>query len=151
MKSQDIRYIEQRLGYIFGDKRLLVRALTRKAFAQEQKQQGQGCEDQEIYRILGDAVLRVILVEMLISQGYDSRENITTRKIELESRESLGIRLKEMEISQFIRLGHGEKKQNISNQSSVLGETFEALVAAVHMDGGSYETTKRIVTKLFNH
>lgn len=150
MKPEDIAAVEKRLNYTFSDKNLLVRALTRKAFAQEQKQQGRNCEDQEVYRILGDAVLKAILVEMLIQQGYDSRESITNQKIELEKRENLGKMFEGMRIAPFIRFGIGEKKQGIFSQSSVLGETFEALVAAVHIDAGSYEKTKRFVIDLFS-
>ncbi|MBD2094447.1 dsRNA-specific ribonuclease [Trichocoleus sp. FACHB-591] len=150
MKPEDIAVVERRLNYTFNDKNLLIRALTRKAFAQEQRQQGRNCQDQELYRILGDAVLKSILVEMLIQQGYDSRESITNKKIELEKRENLGRMFEEMGIASFIRLGIGEKKQGISRQSSVLGETFEALVAAVHIDAGSYEKTKRFVIDLFS-
>ena len=150
MKSEDIATVEQRLNYTFKDKNLLVRALTRKAFAQEQKQQGKNCEDQEVYRILGDAVLKAILVEMLIQQGYNSRESITNKKIDLEKRENLGKMFEEMGIAPFIRFGIGEKKQGISSQSSVLGETFEALVAAVHIDAGNYEKTKKFVVNIFS-
>ncbi|OUC15897.1 MAG: dsRNA-specific ribonuclease [Alkalinema sp. CACIAM 70d] len=149
MKPEDIPTIEKQLNYSFKDKKLLIRALTRKAFAQEQRQQGRTCEDQEVYRILGDAVLKAILVEMLIQQGYNSREAITNKKIDLEKREHLGKILASMEIAPFIRFGIGEKKQGISNQSSVLGETFEALIAAVYIDAGSYEKTKRFVIDLF--
>jgi len=149
MKLEDIASVEQCLNYTFKNKNLLIRALTRKAFAQEQKQQGRDCQDQEVYRILGDAVLKAILVEMLIQQGYDSRESITNKKIDLEKRENLGKMFERMGIAPFVRLGKGEKKQGISSQSSVLGETFEALVAAVHIDSGSYEKTKRFV--VFSH
>ncbi|MFQ3612525.1 MAG: ribonuclease III domain-containing protein [Cyanobacteriota bacterium] len=150
MKPEDIAVVEKRLNYTFKDKSLLVRALTRKAFAQEQKQQGKSCEDQEVYRILGDAVLKAILVEMLIQHGYDSRESITNKRIDLEKRENLGKMFEGMGIAPFIRLGIGEKKQRISSQSSVLGETFEALVAAVHIDAGNYEKTKKFVIDLFS-
>ena len=150
MEPEDIATVEKRLNYSFKNKKLLIRALTRKAFAQEQKQQGWNCEDQEVYRILGDAVLKAILVEMLIQQGYSSRESITNKKIELEKRENLGKRFEEMGIAPLIRFGIGEQKQGISSQPSVLGETFEALVAAVHIDAGSYEKTKRCVMDLFS-
>lgn len=150
MKPKDIATIEQRLNYSFKDKSLLIRALTRKAFAQEEKQQSRACEDQEVYRILGDAILKAILVEMLIQQGYASREAITNKKIELEKRENLGKMLEGMGIAPFIRLGAGERKQGISSQSSVLGETFEALVSAVYIDTGSYEITKEFVIDLFS-
>ncbi|MEO1428767.1 MAG: ribonuclease III domain-containing protein [Cyanobacteria bacterium J06632_19] len=150
MKPQDILSVEQRLGYTFKDKGLLIRALTRKAFAQEQKQRSKNCEDQEVFRILGDAVLKAILVEMLIEKGYDSRDKITNKKIDLEKRENLGKMFQEIGIAPFIRFGIGEQKQGISTQSSVLGETFEALVAAVHVDTQNYETTKRLFINLFN-
>lgn len=150
MKSEDITIVEQRLGYTFTHKSLLIRALTRRAFAQEQKQQGRNCGDQEVYRVLGDAILKAILVELLIERGYDSREKITNKKIDLEKRENLGAMLRDMEIAPFIRFGLGEQKQGISKQSSVLGETFEALIAAVHVDAGRYEITKSLIVKLFN-
>ncbi len=150
MKSEDITFVEQRLGYTFTDKSELIRALTRKAFAQEQKQQGRNCGDQEVYRILGDAILKAILVELLIERGYDSREKITNKKIDLEKRENLGAMLRDMEIAPFIRFGRGEQKQGISKQSSVLGETFEALIAAVHVDAGCYEITKDLIVELFD-
>jgi ribonuclease III len=150
MNPENIAMIEERLNYTFNDKSLLIRALTRKAFAQEQRQQGQTCEEQEIYRILGDAVLKAILVEMLIQQGYDSRESITNKKKELENRENLAKMFKGLDITRFIRFGRGEENQGISSQSSVLGETFEALVAAVHLDSGSYEKTRSFVIDLFS-
>lgn len=150
MKPEDIATVEQRLNYWFEDKDLLIRALTRKAFALEQKQQGRNCEDQEVYRTLGDAVLKAILVELLIQRGYDSPEAITDKKSELEKRENLGKMFEGMGLAPFIRLGIGEKKQGISSQLSVLGETFEALIAAVYIDTGSYEKTKRLVVDLFS-
>ncbi|MGG6297536.1 hypothetical protein ACQ4M4_24340 [Leptolyngbya sp. AN02str] len=54
-----------------------------------------------------------------------------------------------MGIAPFIRFGIGEEQEGICRQSSVLGETFEALVAAVHIDAASYEKTKRVVIDLF--
>jgi ribonuclease-3 len=150
MKSETIEKIEESLNYTFFNKDLLIRALTRKAFAQEEKQQGRNCEDQEIYRVLGDAILKAILVELLIENGHNSRDSITTKKIELEKRENLGNLFRELDIASFIRLGLGEQKQGIAQQSSVLGETFEALVAAVYLDAKNYEATKSLVAKLFS-
>lgn len=149
MKPENIAYIEKQLGYTFKNKNLLIRALTRKAFALEQKQQGINCEDQEIYRILGDAVLKLILVEILIDKGYESRETITTKKSQIESRDNLGLMMQRMELARFIRLGLGEQVQNISKHPSVLGETLEALIAAIYIDEGCYEKTKLIISKLF--
>jgi ribonuclease III len=62
------------------DQGLLIQALTRKAAAQEQRQQGKSCADQEVFRTLGDAVLKVILTELLIQQGSTNRGDITQKK-----------------------------------------------------------------------
>lgn len=150
MNSEDIALVEKKLGYTFLNEDLLIRALTRKAFAQEERQQGRHCEDQEVYRVLGDAILKAILVELLIESGHNSRESITNKKIELEKRESLGSLFRDLDIGSSIRLGLGEKKQNIAQQSSVLGETFEALIAAVYLDKKSYEATKNLISNLFS-
>jgi len=60
MKPQDISSVEQRLGYTFNNETLLVRALTRKAFALEPKQQGKNRADQGTYPIPGVAILQAI-------------------------------------------------------------------------------------------
>src|SRR3990170_4979573 len=61
--------------------------ISRKAYALEQKQQNIECEDQEIYRTLGDAVLKTVLIDLLIKSGVNSRGEITSRKKSLEREE----------------------------------------------------------------
>jgi len=72
--------LEEKLDYTFKDKSLLKRALTRKAYALEQKQQNIEYEDQEIYRTLGDAVLKTVFIDLLLKKGVNSRGEITSRK-----------------------------------------------------------------------
>ena len=103
--------IEENIGYYFSNKSLLNRALTRKAYALEQKQLEKFCEDQEIFRTLGDAVLKIILIDMLINSGSNTRDEITIKKIELERKESLASIAQELKIGKFIKMGVGEKKQ----------------------------------------
>ncbi len=148
MTPEMIGKVESRLGYVFVDKSLLIRALTRKAYAQEQRQRGQVCEDQEFYRIFGDAILKFILVEMLFQLGYMSRGTISTKKSDLENRKSLGKLSIALAIAPFMRLGSGEKKQQVDQQSSVIGETFEAVIAAIYQDGG-LEIIRKLTQKWF--
>jgi ribonuclease III len=82
------------LGYIFLDRDLLTQALTRKAAAQEQRQKGKPCKDQEVFRTLRDAVLKAILTELLIQQGCGTRGDITQKKARLENEESANSNLK---------------------------------------------------------
>ncbi|MCZ7385280.1 MAG: hypothetical protein O8C63_11105 [Candidatus Methanoperedens sp.] len=140
--------IEEALGYTFSNKSLLERALTRKAYANELKQQNQECEDQEIYRTLGDAVLKTILVDRLIESGYKTREDITNRKMELESEEGLAKISRTLGIGSSIRLGIGEKKQKANEKQYVLAETLEAIIGAIFLDGG-YDASKKTIIKWF--
>jgi len=144
-----IMTIEEKIGYSFSDKTILNRALTRKAYALEQRQRNHTCEDQEIFRTLGDAVLKAVLVDLLIQSGCKTRDEITRKKIELEREESLAKIGRELGIGESIMLGVGEKKQRANEEPYVLAETFEAVIGAIYLDGG-YDTAKKSITSAFN-
>lgn len=141
--------IEETLGYSFKSAAYLDRALTRKAYANEQKQQHNDCEDQEIYRTLGDAVLKLVLVDQLIRSGFDTRNDITSKKIDMERQEKLAEIGRNLGIGQAIKLGIGEKKQRANEEPKVLAETVEALIAAIYYDGG-FEVARETIIKWFN-
>ncbi len=140
--------IEENLDYPLSDKSLLNRALTRKAYALEQRQINQGCEDQEVLRTLGDAVLKTILVDLLIKSGCRTREEITTKKKGLEREEMLANIGSGLKIGSSIRLGIGEKKQKAAEEPKVLAETLEAIIGAIYLDGG-YNISRDTITKWF--
>ncbi len=146
MLQVDIEKIEDAIGYSFKNKNHLIRSLTRKAYALEQKQQNLECEDQEIFQTLGDAVLKLILVEHLIENGSNTRENITNEKMNLESREKLAEISRQLGIGTFIKLGIGEMRLKVNEKQSVLAETLEALIAAIYRDGG-YDACKKTIDK----
>lgn len=140
--------IEDALGYTFSDKDILTRALTRKAYANEQKQQNKDFENQEIFRTLGDAVLKTVLVDLLIKSGCKTREGITNRKMELESVEGLARIGRELGIGHFIKLGQGEIRQKANEKQYVLAETLEALIGAIYLDGG-FEACRESIIRWF--
>lgn len=140
--------LEEKLGYFFFDKRILARALTRKAYALEQKQKNQPCEDQEVYRTLGDAVLKTVLTEFLIRSGCTTRQEITVKKIELEREENLARISLNLGIGYVLKLGVGEKQQRAYEQPYVLAETLEAVIGGIYFDGG-YSAARQTIRRLF--
>lgn len=140
--------VEHQLGYFFFDKEILKRSLTRKAYAVERRQQNQICEDQEIYRTLGDSVIKTVLVELLIRAGVTTRSEITVRKSTLECKEKLAEIGKRIGLGDYIHLGAGERKQNASEQPYVLAETLEALIGGIYFDGG-FSAARQTVKQLF--
>lgn len=144
MNTESLRMLEHALTYSFSNKSLLQRALTRKAYALENKI----CEDQEIFRTLGDAVLKAILIDLLIASGAGTRSEITMKKIDLESAEGLGKVASSLRLGEYLFLGAGEEKMNLRNRQYVLSESLEAVVGALYLDGG-FESTKDVVARLF--
>lgn len=144
----DAAGLEKALCYQFEDITLMERALTRKAYALERAQKGELLYDQDALRTLGDAVLRLALVDMLMSCGYDSRGDITIRKSELESEGALAGVARRIQLGHFILLGEGERAQGAGDNPYVLAETLEALLGAVYLDGG-FISAKHVVATLW--
>ena len=136
--DQADRILEGKIGYRFKDPALLIRALTRKAFAKEikDKKKDQSYDDQEIFRTLGDAVLKLILVDSLAKALVPTREEITLKKIELERKETLFRLALKIGIGPYIRVNTGERKQGADKQPYVLAETLEAILGAIYLDRG---------------
>jgi ribonuclease-3 len=127
---------EENLGYRFRDPALLTRALTRKAFAGEERQRGRHHEDQEILSTLGDAVLKAAFVDLLVRAHYPTPDAITRVKETLERHDALaGIAL-QIGIGPSIRLGDEERGRGAERELSVLAETLEAIIGAIYLDGG---------------
>ncbi len=141
---------EEKLGYRFSDSSLLTRALTRKAYANEQRQRNVPCEDQEVYCTLGDAVLKTVLIDLLIQSGADTPDIVTQRKKELEREENLAAIGKKIGISSSIRLGKGEIRQKAGEQPYVLAETMEAIIGAIFLDGG-YSSAETCIRDWFGN
>ena len=141
--------VEELLGYFFFDTSLLDRALTRKAYANEQKQRNCPCEDQEVLATLGDSVLKTVLIDLLIRSGFTTPDKVTQEKKALEREELLAKVAADLNLGEFIRLGLGEKRQKAQEQPYVLAETLEALIGAIFLDGG-YEAAEQRIKHWFD-
>lgn len=128
--------LEAILGYAFGDRHCLMTALTSKGYAQESLQRGISCEHQGFNCLLGDAVLKLSLINLLKQLGGRSQGKISVWKNDLESRDFIAQLPMALAIVKFMRLGVGERKQQINRQVNVIAETFEAVVGAIYEDGG---------------
>jgi ribonuclease-3 len=136
---------EENLGYRFRDPALLTRALTRKAFASEERQKGRQHEDQEILSTLGDAVLKAAFVDLLVRAHYPTPDAITREKETLERHDALaGIAL-QIGIGPSIRLGAGERNQGAEKEPHVLAETLEAILGAIYLDGGCEPAREAVI------
>ncbi len=128
--------LERTIGYSFADRRLLHEALTHRSFVNESGDRL--AKDNERLEFFGDAVIDFFLSDQLIERFPDSREGELTRiRASLVDEESLALLAGRIDLGRYLRLGRGEEKSGGRGKKSLLADAYEALLAAVYLDGGT--------------
>jgi ribonuclease-3 len=143
MKTSSHFEIEKKLGYEFRSRELLDEALRHSSFVNEQAESD--LRDNERFEFLGDAVLNLIVGHILMARYPHLKEGDLSRtRANLVNESQLAIIARSIDLGSFIRLGKGEIQTNGSEKSSILAGAFEALMAAVYLDGGFKAAFKTI-------
>ncbi|MBR5113203.1 MAG: ribonuclease III [Clostridia bacterium] len=129
--------LQKNLGYEFKDVSLLKTALTHSSYANEK---GTVCNER--LEFLGDAVLGFISAEFFYN-NYDVPEgDLTKHRAARVCENALSMFARELDIGSALYLGKGEERMNGRNKPSMLADAFEAVLAAVYIDGGLEEAKK---------
>ncbi|MBR6361108.1 MAG: ribonuclease III [Clostridia bacterium] len=129
--------LQKNLGYEFRDISLLKTALTHSSYANEK---GTVCNER--LEFLGDAVLGFISAEIFYN-NYDVPEgDLTKHRAARVCENALSMFARELDIGSALYLGKGEERMNGRSKPSMLADAFEAVLAAVYIDGGLEEAKK---------
>lgn len=140
---QNLKELQNRMGYSFSDERLLRHALSHSSYANEHRNEVPGSNER--LEFLGDSVLGLITAEYLYSHFRSLPEgNLTKMRAALVCETSLFEFSKEINLGSFLLLGHGEERSGSRNRPSIVSDAFEAVLAAVYLDGG-FEAAKQYV------
>ena len=127
--------IEQKLGYQFNSRDLLDEALRHSSYVNEQPDSE--LRDNERFEFLGDAVLNLIVGHILMERYPDLKEGDLSRtRANLVNETQLAIMARSIDLGAGLLLGKGEIQTNGMEKNSILAGAFEALMAAVYLDGG---------------
>lgn len=138
-----MRELQDRLGYTFHEQKLLRRALTHPSAKQP--------EDNQRLEFLGDAVLEFCVSEMLYKKYPDDQEGeLTAKRASLVCEETLSVIARGLKIGAALRMGHGEEQTMGREKPSILADALEAVLAAVHLDGG-IGAAKKVILRLFEN
>ena len=136
MASGSPQSLEERLGYRFRDAELLERALTHRS-ALAGPAEFAAVAHNERLEFLGDAVLELIASESLLDSFPDWSEGQLSRsRARLVNAHSLEAAARQLELGGELRLGKGEEKTGGREKPALLADAFEAVVAAIYLDGG---------------
>jgi ribonuclease-3 len=127
--------LEQAIGYRFRDRGLLEHAMTHTSKANEDV--SGGVVDNESLEFLGDAVLGFVIADVLFREfpHFDEGQKSKT-KAALVSTTSLARHAERLNVGGHLLLGRGEEKTGGRRKQALLADGYEALIAAIYLDGG---------------
>ncbi|HTV41246.1 MAG TPA: ribonuclease III [Candidatus Sulfotelmatobacter sp.] len=133
-------------GYHFRDENLLRLALTHPSVSHES---GTATAHNQRLEFLGDAVLGLVLTELLYQEFPDSDEGqLTKARAKLVNRHSLAARARSLGLGDHLILSRGEEVSGGRDRSSALADAYEALLGAIFLDGG-FGAAREFILKEF--
>ena len=133
--------LQEVLHYTFKNPALLRIAMTHTSFANESKVPSTHNERLEF---LGDSVLSVVVADYLFHHSKRPECELTRMRASLVSEEALFQFAQEIHLGDYLRLGRGEDLGGGRSRPSVVSDAFEALIAALYLDGGM-ETARNFI------
>jgi ribonuclease III len=141
-RAASLDAFEDRLGYHFKDRALLERALTHKSRGDGQR----GFAHNERLEWLGDRVLGLLAAERLFSENLGAEEGELTRRFNaIVSGKNCADAARTLDVAAVLNLSRGFSPEAVLENDSILGDAFEAIMAALWLDGGREAAVKLFV------
>lgn len=132
--TPEIQELQRKIQYTFKDPALLHRALSHSSYVNERQHEHQSNERLEF---LGDSVLGFITAEYYYGQFKTYPEgDLTKLRAAMVCEKSLCVFARELDLGKYLLLGKGEICTGGRERPSILADAFEALIAAIYLDGG---------------
>lgn len=136
---------EKIINYTFKNKSLLREALTHSSYANEHKKQH--LKYNERLEFLGDAVLSISVSDYIFKNCPQLPEgDLTKLRASLVCEKSLFIFAQKIDLGRFILLSNGERRGGGAERPSIISDAFEAVIAAIYLDGGMEEARKFVLS-----
>lgn len=143
----ELNRLEEALGYRFQDRSLLEEALTHRSLLNEIDERDR--RDNERLEFLGDAVLGLVVADLLMKALPEGREGeLTLNRAALVKRKKLGEIARRLALGEYLYLGKGEERTAGRQKLSILADAFEAVIGAVFLDGG-FDAARSLVEAHF--
>ena len=139
-----LQELEDKIGYHFKDKKYLKTALTHSSYANENKK---NLNSNERLEFLGDSVLSIVVSQHIFEHFKHLPEGELTKiRASLVCEKALFVFAQQIDLGDYILLGKGEEHTGGRERPSILADAFEAVIAAIFLDGGLEAARKHILS-----
>lgn len=139
-----LKKLQETIGYTFKDESKLYIAMTHSSFSNE-KHKKIPCNER--LEFLGDAVLSIIVSDYIFLNCPNFPEGeLTKLRASLVCEKSLFVFAKKINLGDYIMLSKGEKNNRGNERPSIVSDAFEALIAAIYLDGGVEQARKFVLS-----
>ncbi len=146
-KIIDLESLQNSLAYFFNNISLLRQAVTHRSFVNEHA--GREAKHNERLEFLGDAVLNLSLSTMLLDQYPDLPEgHLSKIRASQVNEKKLASLSRQLGLGAYLLIGKGEEGTGGREKSSLLADTFEAVLGAIYLDGG-FNAALSFIDRLF--
>ena len=143
---------ESALGLRFADRALLVQALVHRSYVLERERDGRDplpCASNERLEFLGDAILGMLVARLAYDRFPDYEEGrLTAVRVALVRRSTLALLAEPLGLGELIYMGRLERQSGGRGRATVIAEAFEALLAALYLDGGLVQAERFLYSQL---
>jgi ribonuclease-3 len=141
--SADLLAFQTRIGHVFRQPELLLRAVTHASLGSATRPDNQRLE------FLGDRVLGLVMAEALLAADTGASEGqLAPRFNALVRKETCAEVAREVGLGDVLKLGRSEMISGGRRKEALLGDAMEAVIAAVHLDAG-FEAARALVLRLW--
>ena len=143
----ELEPLEHAIGYRFRDRGMLEHAMTHRSRVHEDA--SGGVFDNESMEFLGDSVLGFVIADMLFREFPQHNEGQKSKlKASIVSATSLGRLGEKLVLGEYLILGRGEEKTGGRRKRALIADCYEALIAAIYLDGG-IEAARAFIERQF--
>lgn len=140
---KDLSEIEEKIGVIFKDKKILNTAFVHRSYLNENKAIK---EHNERLEFLGDAVLELVTTEYLYQKFENPEGDLTNWRSALVKTESISDAANSLGFEDYLMMSRGERSSTGRSRQLILANSFEAVIGAIYLDQG-YEAAKKFITE----
>lgn len=147
-RHTDLEKLVRAMEYDMADFGLLEEALTHRSYANENP--ASVVRDNERLEFLGDAVLEICVSDTIYRLFPDYAEGqLSKLRASIVHERPLASLAEYFHLGEYLRLGKGEEASGGRNKPSLLADSFEAVIAAIYLDGG-FDKVQKLISRLFD-